>query len=506
MEDFLDKIVEPQIIQMIPENICRNNNVMPLFKVMDMLIVAMVNPLDKSLIDDLKMVTGCQIDGILVKKDELVKIIDMFYGRVDGSIEIVKRIVDDEEELFLVNEKKETEASLKATDTVDAPIIRIVNAIIRQAIKKGARDIHFEPDEDNLRVKYCIDGVLRDALVMTKSLQPAIISRIKIMASFDISIKRTPQDGRFKVNAYNKDFDVRVSTVPSIFGEKIVMRLLDQMRIKLGLKDLGFSNDCYQKFTELIKSPYGIILVTGPTGSGKTTTLYLALQAIKSSKLKIITIEDPVECGLEGISQTTVNVKSGETFAESLISVLQQEPDVIMVGEMTDLETIDIAVRAALTNHLVFSTIPSNDTASSIARMIDVGIQPYLVTSSVSCVLAQRLVRVICLDCREKYSMSESEFQVSGLDGQPEDYTFFRGAGCDQCSGSGYLGRIGIFELMIIDKELRGLIQSGKSSEMIRYSAQKAGMKTLWEDGLEKVQKGITTFEELKKVTLKTDE
>ena len=499
MEDVLDKVVDPQIIQMIPEAICRNNNVMPLFKVMDVLIIAMLNPLDKSLIDDLKMVTGCQIDGVLVKKEELVKSIDMFYGKADGSSKIVKRMVDDEEELFLIKENKETESSLKTTTTLDAPVIRIVNAIISQAIKKGASEIHFDPDEDILRVKYRIDGVLRDAMITTRSLQPSIISRIKIMASFDISVKRTPQEGKFKVNSYNKDFDVRVLTVPAIYGEKIVMRLLDQISIKLGLKDLGFTKECYEKFTELIKSPYGIIFVTGPTGSGKTTTLYLALQEIHSYKRNIITIEDPIECVLDGIDQIEVNAKAGETFAENLTSVLEQEPDVIMVGEISDLETADIAVRAALTNHLVFSTLSSRDTPGAIARMIDIGIQPYLVTSSIICILTQRLVRVICLDCREKYIMSESEFKESGLVGQKGEYTFFKGAGCSQCSGSGYRGKTGIFELMIIDKELRGLIQSGKSAEMIMYAARRAGMKTLWEDGIEKVKKGITTFEELKR-------
>jgi type II secretory ATPase GspE/PulE/Tfp pilus assembly ATPase PilB-like protein len=321
------------------------------------------------------------------------------------------------------------------------------------------------------------------------------------MAGMDISIKRAPQDGRFKIRIDNKDIDIRVSSVPTIYGEKIVMRLLDQSNIHIGMAECGLNKECLNRFQELINRPYGIILVTGPTGSGKTTTLYLALQTINSPDKNIVTIEEPVEYDLEGINQISVNVKAGVTFANGLRSILRQDPDVIMVGEMRDLETADVAVRAALTGHLVFSTLHTNDAPSSVARMIDMGVPPYLVTSSVCCVLAQRLIRTVCPHCKEIYIPEPKDLAQTGLTVESADFSFVRGKGCEQCKNSGYLGRTGIFELMVVDKDLRGLIHAGKPGDEIRESAKKSGMRMLWEDGLDKVKQGITTIDELKRVT-----
>ncbi len=382
----------------------------------------------------------------------------------------------------------------------------MVNTIITQAVKQRASDIHVEPDEKGLRIRYRIDGILRETMSPPKRLQAPIISRIKIMAEMDISIKRQAQDGRFKIRVDNKNIDVRISSVPTTCGEKLVMRLLDKSFIKMGLIECGLSQSCLDRFNELINRPYGIILVTGPTGSGKTTTLYLALQTLNSPDKNIITIEEPVEYDLEGVNQIPVNNKAGITFAKGLRSILRQDPDVIMVGEMRDLETADVAVRAALTGHLVFSTLHTNDAPSSIIRLIDMGIASYLVTSSICCVLAQRLVRTICDKCKEAYQPTQEVLDSTGIKDLPKEVIFYRGKGCEDCGQTGFRGRTGLFELMVVDKELRQLIHEGKSVDALRTAAQKSGMKSLWEDGLEKVIQGRTTIEELKRVTFSQGE
>ena len=504
MKGLVAKISDPGVVKLIPEKVCRQYSAVPLLKVGGVLTVAMVDPLDVFALDDLEAISKCRIEPVFGKRSEILKTIDAFYEQKGMLEEIVKGATDEFDEgegnFEIICDGREEENPDEVIGVEDAPIIRLVNTIIAQAIKERASDIHVEPDEKTFRIRYRVDGILREAMMPPRRLQAAITSRIKIMAGMDISIKRTPQDGRFKMRAENKDFDVRISSVPTIYGEKIVMRLLDQGSIKIGLAEIGFDEECLQRFRELIERPYGIVLVTGPTGSGKTTTLYLALQSINSPDKNIITIEEPVEYDLEGINQIAVNVKAGVTFAKGLRSILRQDPDVIMVGEMRDLETADVAVRAALTGHLVFSTLHTNDAASSIVRLVDMGIPPYLVTSSVCGVLAQRLVRTICSECKEAYHPVAHVLADAGLEGNPEEYRFFRGKGCETCGGTGFSGRTGVFEFMTIDRELRSLIHAGKSSDVIRTSAQNAGMKLLWKDGLDKVLKGITTIEEVNKV------
>ena len=507
IKDIYGQIISPDIIECIPEQSCRQYEVMPLYKKDNILTVATTDPFDVFVIDDLEGIAKCKINMVLSKQQEIIKAIDTYYGEKGSLEEIVKVMEEEEADLKIVDESERMQAVVEGeTEIVDAPIIRLVNTMINQAIKDRASDIHIEPDEKKLGIRYRIDGVLREAMVPPKRLQPAIISRIKIMAGMDISIKRAPQDGRFKIKVENRDIDVRISSVPTIYGEKVVLRLLDQVNIRRGLEDAGFSLDCLRQLQEMIERPYGIILVTGPTGSGKTTTLYLALQVINSPEKNIITIEEPVEYDLERINQISVNIKAGVTFAKGLRSILRQDPDVIMVGEMRDLETADVAVRAALTGHLVLSTLHTNDAPSSIVRLIDMGVPPYLVTSSVCCVLAQRLVRSICSDCKEAYKPAPHVLAEEGLDAVSKDYTFYRGKGCETCGNTGYFGRTGLFELMVIDKELRSIIHAGKSSDTLREAAQKAGMKTLWEDGLQKVLEGVTTIEEVKRVAFAEQE
>lgn len=508
LRDIPGKVADPTVIKILPEKICRQYAVMPLFKSGDVLTIAMVDPLDVFAMDDIQNIIRGKVEAVAGRRDEILKAIEKFYGAKGAIDDIVKGIEKEEQssgqELEIIQaEKVEELPSEEMTEVVDAPIIRLVNTVIFQAIKERVSDIHVEPDEKKLGIRYRVDGILREAMVPPKRLQAAITSRIKIMAGMDISIKRAPQDGRFKIRVEDKNVDVRISTVPTIYGEKVVMRLLDQGSTKKGLEEAGFSPENLKQFTELISRPYGIILVTGPTGSGKTTTLYLALQAIHSSEKNIITIEDPVEYEIKGINQIAVNAKAGVTFATGLKSILRQDPDVIMVGEIRDLETANIAVRAALTGHLVFSTLHTNDAPGAVARLVDMGVPPYLVTSSVTAVMAQRLVRTICSHCKETYQPEAQLLNEAGISGG--GHTFYRGRGCEDCGQVGYRGRTGIFELMVVDKEVRALIHAGESTDKVRDAAQKAGAKSLWEDGKEKVLQGITTLEELKRVTFTAD-
>ncbi len=500
--DIVSRVSDPQVFQLIPEKICRQYWAIPFAKEKNVLQVAMVDPLDVFAIDDLERMTKCKIEVAMSKRENISQAIEKFYGNKQPIEEIIRGAAKKAEEMDAIRE--ENAASPSSDDIVvaeEAPIIRLVDTMIQQAVQERASDIHIEPEENKLRIRFRVDGGLREAMIPPKRLQESIISRIKIMAGMDISIKRSPQDGRFKIRIDEKDIDVRVSTIPTTYGEKVVMRLLDQTSVRKGLEEAGFDERILKQFKAMIERPFGIILVTGPTGSGKTTTLYLALQIINSPDKNIITLEDPVEYELKGINQISVNVKAGVTFAEGLKSILRQDPDVIMIGEIRDFETADIAVRAALTGHLVFSTLHTNDAPSSIVRLVDMNLPPFLVASSICGVLAQRLVRAICPQCKKSFKLSERDLEGTGLDRRALEFTFYRGDGCEKCRNTGYWGRIGIFELMGVDKELRALIHANKTSDEIRALAQKEGMKTLWEDGFEKVLRGLTTIEEVRRVT-----
>ena len=382
-------------------------------------------------------------------------------------------------------------------------VIRLVNMLIRNAVRERASDIHIEPLERELRVRYRVDGVLHEVPAPAKRLHPAIVSRIKIMANLDITERRKPQDGRIKVRILGREVDIRVSIIPTVFGESVVMRLLDRTAMNFTLKDLGMLTGDLEKFDRLIKIPYGIILATGPTGSGKTTTLHAALKRIYSPERKIVTIEDPVEYQLEGVTQIQVNPAVGLTFATGLRSILRHDPDVIMVGEIRDHETAEIAIHSALTGHLVFSTLHTNDAPGAITRLIEMGIEPFLVASSVEGVLAQRLVRKICPRCKEPYRPSQAVWDYLVQQGFVEagEPILRHGRGCNECRFTGYSGRTGIFELLVMDDELRDLVLRKASSHEIRAAAMEKGMRTLYQDGMLKVALGITTVEEVERVT-----
>jgi general secretion pathway protein E len=389
-------------------------------------------------------------------------------------------------------------------DISDAPIIKLVNHIISQSVKARASDIHIEPFQDSFKVRYRVDGILYDLLSPPKWIQPALISRIKVMAKMNIAEKRLPQDGRLDVKIGNQEIDVRVSTIPTSFGERLVLRLLDKSASLISLSDLGIVSDKLDTIENLVKSPNGIILVTGPTGSGKTTTLYAILSSINRPDINIITIEDPIEYKIEGISQIQVNPKITLTFASGLRSIVRQDPDVILVGEIRDRETADIAVQSALTGHLVFSTLHTNDSASAITRLVDIGVEPFLISSSVLAVVAQRLVRVLCKSCKEPYTPDDAALKSIGINAdQCREAVIYKSIGCENCFFTGYKGRKGIFEIMLLDASLKSLILKTHDSNSIKTEALNLNMVTLRQDGVQKVLRGITTIEEVFRVTQK---
>ncbi len=486
--DLTDYIIDTELIKLISENLAKKYKVVPLFKIADTMTVAMVDPRNIDVLDQISKTTGiANIDTVLVSEKGIQKILDSYY-EVAGSVEEIVKSVDKEE-----FKKDSSEIA------VEPPIIKLVNIMMLEAARQRASDIHIEPEEDMVRVRYRIDGILHEVHTLPKKLQNAVISRIKILSDMDIAESRRPQDGKARLRLEDKDIDIRISTFPTVHGENVVMRLLDKSAILFGLKDLGFSQSNLDVFAKLILQPNGIILVTGPTGSGKTTTLYAALTTVSSIEKNIITIEDPVEYELPLIRQTQVNPKAGVTFAAGLRSILRQDPDVILVGEIRDKETAEVAIQAALTGHLVLSTLHTNDAPSALTRLIDMGIEPFLVSSSLIGILAQRLVRTICEKCKEEYIPSSAVLKELSIQ---EKTKFYRGKGCSNCKNTGYVGRIGIFELLVMNEETRKMIEEKKSADQIKKKAvENQGMKTLREDGLEKARKGITSIEEVLRVT-----
>ncbi|MBW1935213.1 MAG: type II secretion system ATPase GspE [Deltaproteobacteria bacterium] len=451
--------------------------------------------------DDLRLILG--LDGtevVLSPNSTIFSAINFAYDMRDTSAEQVIQDLHEEDTDRIISEIEGTGDLLD--DTSDAPIIRLVNLMLSQAVRHRASDIHIEPAQKRLKIRYRIDGILYDMLSPPKHIQASLTSRIKIMAKLNIAEKRLPQDGRIEVKIGDKNIDIRVSTIPTAFGERVVLRLLDKTSILLKLSDLGMSMEGLDKFERFIQSPHGIILVTGPTGSGKTTTLYAALSTINTTDINIITIEDPIEYQMEGIGQIQVNPKIDLTFANGLRSIVRQDPDVILVGEIRDLETAEIAIQSALTGHLVFSTLHTNDSASAVTRLIDMGIEPFLVTSSVISILAQRLVRTLCSRCKEEYSPDEESLRSIGIDPKMAlGHIIYRRAGCSSCLETGYRGRTGIFEMMVLSDPLRTLILKTSDSNAIKRLAVQEGMTTLREHGAQKVLDGITTIEEVFRVT-----
>jgi type IV pilus assembly protein PilB len=486
--------VDREIVKLVPEILAEKYKIIPIFKIGATLTVAMVDPKDIMAIDDLSHRLGCDIEPVLATESAMLKAIDQYYRVTDSVRDVIKDI---EQEKKIEVGEVETDLKKLVEITDEAPVIKLSNMIIMQAVKGRSSDIHIEPEAENLKIRFRVDGILHEAFSLPKHLEPALVSRIKVLSSMDVAEKRKPQDGRFNVKIDDRDIDLRVSSFPTIYGENIVVRILDRSSLLLGLDKIGFSAGTQSDFERLVRCPYGIVLVTGPTGSGKTTTLYSALSKIDSEERNIITIEDPVEYNLGRIRQSQINPKAGLTFATGLRSILRQDPDVIMVGEIRDRETAEISVQAALTGHLVFSTLHTNDSAGGLTRLIDMGIEPFLVSSSVIGILAQRLVRKICEKCKEPFIPSSEILDSIGV----EKKEFFKGRGCRACNNTGYKGRIGIFELLIVHDEMRKLIISKSSSAEIKNKATEAAMKTLKQDGIEKALKGITTLEEVLKET-----
>ena len=482
--------------QLIPMSLAERYGVLPIRKKKRRLMVAMLDPTNFFAIDDLQMVTQCEIVPFIATESDLRKAIQRAYSVAD----IVEKSVN-----RLQKEEDSSPSEIETSD--DAPVINIVNSLISQSIKNGASDIHLEPQENGLRVRFRIDGVLREIASFPKHTQGAILSRVKIISNMDIAEKRMPQDGRIQVQEAARSVDIRVSSLPTIYGEKIVMRILDQKGIILDAKSLGFSPDNLQKYQSMYRHSYGIILITGPTGSGKTTTLYSTLTELNAPAKNIITIEDPVEYRLNGINQVQVNNKAGMTFANGLRSILRQDPNIIMVGEIRDRETAEIAIRAAMTGHLVLSTLHTNDAAGAVTRLIDMGIESFLVASSVLGSIAQRLVRTICSECRQPYVPEAGSPEGLALAGSGRaDALVYQGKGCVHCNQTGYRGRMAVHEVMPMTSRLRALVVRRAAASVLAQAAREKGMKTMQQDAMQKVLAGSTTLEEMIRVTYSEDD
>ncbi len=493
---------DPNLLEMLDGSTVQQYFIFPLRMNGQRVVLATDEPPDIRTKDDIAAIIDRPVEFVLADPGFLEDLITTHYG---ASMEDIDTILDDlgeDQMIYLDDEDEQEDVERLEEQAEEAPIIKLVNMMITEAVRQGTSDIHIEPMEDRLLVRYRIDGILHEAHDPPKRLQGAIISRIKIMASMDISEHRKPQDGRIKLKLMGKALDFRVNSLPSIHGESVVLRILDQESIDIGLEQLGFLPDNLAVFDQLISRPNGIILVTGPTGSGKTTTLYSALSELNSPERKLITIENPVEYQLEGINQMQINESIGLDFAMGLRSLLRQSPDIILVGEIRDYETAEIAIRAALTGHLVFSTLHTNDAPSTINRLLDLGLNPFLISSSLQAIMAQRLVRTICDNCKEPYQ-PEPEYieQVGFPPEEAADTEFYRGSGCDQCNMTGYSGRTAIFELMVCNQSIGEMILNEANTAALRKEAVRSGMRTLRQDGFIKVRMGETTLMEVARVT-----
>ncbi|MBN1871314.1 MAG: type II secretion system ATPase GspE [Candidatus Omnitrophica bacterium] len=496
--------IQADIIKKVSPSVAKIYKVVPLRFEGQALIVAMGDPLNVNITDDLTFMLGCPVKSVLAKENDILDAIQKYYG---GDSETIDELLSEIEKKAskVPSEEKEDEV----TDVVvlqelasQPPVVKLLNLILLQAIKDRASDIHFEPFEDRYLIRYRVDGVLYDITKPPKNLALAISSRIKVMARLDIAERRLPQDGRILLSIEGKNVDLRISTLPTVYGESVVMRVLDKDVVNLSLQEIGMPDDMLKNLRRMIRNPSGIILVTGPTGSGKTTTLYSCLREINKIESKIITTEDPVEYNIYGIIQVPIRPKINLHFANCLRHILRQDPDIIMVGEIRDTETLHIAIQASLTGHLVFSTLHTNDAPGTITRLINMGAEPFLITSTLEAIMAQRLVRVICKYCREKYQPDPKTIAELGLSKEEaRKITFYKGRGCYQCNKSGYKGRTGIFEFLRITEDLKPLVMQKAHMSVLRDAARKNGMKTLRESGIEKIRDGITTIEEVVRET-----
>ncbi|HXJ31483.1 MAG TPA: type IV-A pilus assembly ATPase PilB [Gemmatimonadales bacterium] len=492
--------VDPKILKLITPDIANKYTVLPLKREGRTLTIAIADPNNVAAIEDIKFITRCDIFPVIAGEYTLRNAIDRYYQQSDAQLASLLKSVEDQgsEDLEVVEEQMDDE--VKASELAeDAPVVKLINGLLTDAVKRGASDIHIEPFEHEMRVRYRVDGALHEVMKPPIKMRAALTSRVKIMAQLNIAERRVPQDGRIKLKMGHRVIDFRVSTLPVLFGEKIVLRILDKGNLTFDLSKFGFEPKAESDLLKAILNPYGMVLVTGPTGSGKTTTLYSALSRINTIEVNIMTAEDPVEYNLMGINQVLVRNEVGMTFAAALKAFLRQDPNIIMVGEIRDLETGSIAIKAALTGHLVLSTLHTNDAPSTITRMIDMGIEPFNVASAVNIIVAQRLVRRICVDCKQEWNYTDEEMHAFGID--RNQGPFFKGTGCDTCNGTGYKGRQGLYEVMTMTSALRRNVLRGASTEEMTQAAVEEGMLTLRMDGLVKVKRGVTTLDEVVKET-----
>ncbi|MEW6666806.1 MAG: ATPase, T2SS/T4P/T4SS family [Thermodesulfobacteriota bacterium] len=504
--DLGSQEIDGRVIESIPEEVSRKFICVPIALKNNILDVAMADPLDLNMMKDIQFVTGYSIQPAISTTTQILDLLQKHYHPERTIGQVATELGGDDLMEFMPEREIKEEEAEQEIEAKDSPFVKMVDLIIKNAIKKGASDVHIEAQENQVRVRNRVDGVLQDSIKLPKWTQPIIISRIKVLGGMDIAEKRLPQDGRIKVRSRNTSVDLRVSTLPTYYGEKAVIRILNKEQSFLTLDELGFSPRSLETMANIISQPQGMLLITGPTGSGKTSTLYASMQKIKSDEVNIVTVEDPVEYELGGINQVQINEKVGLTFPFVLRSILRQDPNVIMIGEIRDVDTAEIALQASLTGHLVLSTLHTNDAPSAITRLVDIGIPPYMIASSIIGIVAQRLVRMICPDCREEYVPSPDMLGRVGLDPRTLPFKFYRGAGCARCGSQGFRGRTVIEEVMVMSRKIRELTQGGASVDQIREAAMATGMTTLGNSGLKKIEHGVTTIEEVLKAVQQKEE
>ncbi|MEW5693420.1 MAG: ATPase, T2SS/T4P/T4SS family [Candidatus Hydrogenedentota bacterium] len=497
-ESLDEYAIDPEVVHSIPDKVARRYHVVPVSRTNNILTLAMTDPLNVQAIDDIQLMLNVYVQPIISKKSEIQKLIDEYYVSEDTVENIIEGLT--EKDIEIIKDEADLTSSTAATDS-EAPAIKLVNLIILEAIKNRASDVHLEPFEDHFYIRQRLDGVLHLLPEPPRHLWPGLISRIKVMADLNIAETRLPQDGRIKLKLSGREIDLRVSCLPTVFGESVVLRVLDRGTVMLKLDQLGFQEDDLKKTRQELEQPNGIIIVTGPTGCGKTTTLYAGITEINRPEDKLITVEDPVEYEIPGLVQVQVNERVGLTFASALRSILRQDPDIVMIGEVRDVETAEIAVQASLTGHLVLATLHTNEAASAITRLVDMGIEPFLLTSTVRAIIGERLIRVNCEMCKEPYEPSPELFKELGVkEEEYSDITFYKGRGCEECANTGFKGRIGIFEFLPMVDPIRELVLSKEAAAVIHQEGIRQGMRPMFLDGWLKAKAGITTLEEVIRV------